>query len=416
MENDRNFLYSKIIFFTLSITLIIGFFFNEESSGSGGFIADFNNTWEYVEVLKESFFVLPSKWVAHTPLHFIIISKVYMLIESKYLIRLIFCLISILIPFLFYLCLKVNYPNEKKEHLLTLASLTFLFPSFRSGAIWANDHITALFFFLLFLIFFLKWRKDSNFKSLTTNIYLQIIFLALAVYTRQYYVLIYIYCMYIYFRKLSLFNFVKLSFIIFILAIPGFFLIFFDPFILKVTFDTKLYNTVLISSSILSFYLIPIFFIVLFLNKEKFQFEKNKQLMFILISVSIVLLMSAFFNYNHKIGGGYFLKLSYLLANNNILFLITSTIGFVLLFNLVREDNDNILIIFLLIFGFSAYMIFQKYFEPMFFFILFLMIKSNITKIFLKNIKNIYFLFFYLGIYLVTAIINDVYKITKTVL
>ena len=207
-----------------------------------------------------------------------------------------------------------------------------------------------------------------------------------------------------------------MSFIIFILAIPGFFLIFFDPFILKVTFDTKLYNTVLISSSILSFYLIPIFFIVLFLNKEKFQFEKNKQLMFILISVSIVLLMSAFFNYNHKIGGGYFLKLSYLLANNNILFLITSTIGFVLLFNLVREDNDNILIIFLLIFGFSAYMIFQKYFEPMFFFILFLMIKSNITKIFIKNIKNIYFLFFYLFIYLVTAIINDVYKITKTVL
>ena len=192
MSSDRNFLYSKIIFYSLSVTLLIGFFFNEESSGSGGFIADFNNTWEYVEVLKESFFVIPSKWVAHTPLHFIIISKVYMLVESKYLIRLIFCLISILIPFLFYLCLKVNYPSEKKEHLLILASLTFLFPSFRSGAIWANDHITALFFFLLFLIFFSKWRKDSNFKSLTANLYLQIIFLALAVYTRQYYVLIYI--------------------------------------------------------------------------------------------------------------------------------------------------------------------------------------------------------------------------------
>tara|TARA_B110001454_G_C12455242_1_gene323775 strand:- start:42 stop:527 length:486 start_codon:yes stop_codon:yes gene_type:complete len=160
----------------------------------------------------------------------------------------------------------------------------------------------------------------------------------------------------------------------------------------------------------------PIFFIVLFLNKEKFKFKKNKQLIFILISVSIVLSMSAFFNYNYKIGGGYFLKISYLLANNNILFLITSIIGFVLLFNLAWEDFDNILIIFLLIFGFSAYMIFQKYFEPMFFFILFLMIRSNITKIFLKNIKNIYFLSFYLFIYLVTAIINDVYKITKTVL
>ena len=121
-------------------------------------------------------------------------------------------------------------------------------------------------------------------------------------------------------------------------------------------------------------------------------------------------------NYNHRIGGGYFLKLSYLLTNNEVLFLISSAIGLVLLFNLAKESNDNILLICLLIFGFSAHMIFQKYFEPMFFFIFFLMIKSSIPKIFLNNIKNVYFLFFYLGIYLVTAIINDVYKITKTVL
>ena len=187
MESNKNLFYSRIVFFLLSITLIIGFFFNEDSAGSGGFIADFNNTWGYVEVLKESFFVLPSKWVMHTPLHFIILSKAYMLIENQYLIRLTFCIISILLPFLFYLCLKINYPNENKNNLLTLASLTFLLPSFRAGAIWANDHITALFFFLLFLIFFLKWIKKSNFEKLTGNIYLQLIFLALAVYTRQYY-------------------------------------------------------------------------------------------------------------------------------------------------------------------------------------------------------------------------------------
>ena len=416
MESDRNSPYSKIIFFVLSITLIIGFFFNEDSSGSGGFIADFNNTWDYVEVLKKSFFVLPSQWVVHTPLHFIIISKVYILIENKYFIRLIFCIISILIPFLFYLCLKTNYPDENKNNLLTLASLTFLFPSFRSGAIWANDHITALFFFLLFLIFFLKWNKESNFQALTGNTYLQLIFLALAVYTRQYYVLIYIYCMYVYFKKFSLFNFLKISLIVFIFAIPGFFLIFFDPILLKVTFDTKLYNTVLISSSILSFYLIPIFFITLLLNREKFAIKKKQQLLFILVSIIIILSLSIFFNYNHRIGGGYFLKLSYLLTNNEVLFLISSAIGLVLLFNLAKESNDNILLICLLIFGFSAHMIFQKYFEPMFFFIFFLMIKSSIPKIFLQNIKNVYFLFFYLGIYLVTAIINDVYKITKTVL
>ena len=416
MENSKNLFYGKITFFLLSITLIVGFFFNEDSSGSGGFIADFNNTWGYVEALREKLFVLPSKWVVHTPLHFIILSKIYMLIENQYFIRLLFCIFSILLPFLFYVCLKINYPNEDKNNLLILASLTFLFPSFRSGAIWANDHITALFFFMLFLIFFLKWNKKSNFEKLNGNVYLQITFLALAVYTRQYYALIYIFVMYMYFKKFSLLNFLKLSFIVFILAIPGFFLIYFDPALLKVTFDTKLQNTVLISSSILSFYLMPVFFAVLFLNKERPLIEKKQQFLFILFAVIIVLLLSFFFNYNHKVGGGYFIKLSYLVFNNEILFLISSAIGLVLLFNLSKENNDNILLIGLLIFGFSAFMIFQKYFEPMFFFIFFLMIQSNIPKIFLKNIKNIYFLFFYLSVYLVTAIINDIYKITKTVL
>ena len=116
MESIKNLFFGKITFFLLSITLIIGFFFNEDSSGSGGFVEDFNSTWGYVEALKESFFVLPSKWVVHTPLHFIILSKAYMLIENQYLIRLTFCIISILMPFLFYLCLKINYPNLNKMY------------------------------------------------------------------------------------------------------------------------------------------------------------------------------------------------------------------------------------------------------------------------------------------------------------
>ena len=316
-------LLNKSIYLLLSLSLFIGFYFGEDSSGSGGHIADFNNTWGYVEALKSSLFVLPSKWALHTPLHYIILSKAYIFIESKYFIRIIFCIFSISLPFLFYLCLKINYPDINKNNLLTLAFLIFLFPSFRSGAIWANSHITALFFLLLFLIFFLKWIKGSNFKELNTSIYLQLIFLALAVYTRQYYVLIYIYCMYIYFKKFSLINFIKLSFIVFILAIPGFFLIYFDPTLLSVTFDTKLYNTVLISSSILSFYLIPIFFIIIFFNKKEHQINKKQQYLFIFISIIIVLMLSIFFDYNYKLGGGYFIKLSYLLTNNNILFLIS---------------------------------------------------------------------------------------------
>ena len=224
------------------------------------------------------------------------------------------------------------------------------------------------------------------------------------------------YCMYIYFNKLNLFNFLKLSSIIFFLAIPGFLLVYFDPFLVKTTWDSKFYNSVLINSSILSFYLIPIFFAILFLSREKFIFKKNQQISLFLVSVVIVVFLSILFDYNFKLGGGYFLKLSYLILNNNILFLVSSVIGLIILFNLGLEHRDNILLIFLLIFGFTAYMIFQKYFEPMFFFIFFLMIKSKTQNIFLRDIKNIYFLFLYFALYLTSAIINNVYQITKTVL
>ena len=153
MKSDLEQYSGKIIFALLSATLLIGLYFNEVSAGSGGCIADFENTWAYVEVLKESIFVLPwgdNHYVGHPPLHFIILSKIYILIDDKYLIRLIFCIISILMPLLFYVCLKINYPNVNKNNLLVLASLVFLFPSFRAGAIWGANHITALFFFFYF--------------------------------------------------------------------------------------------------------------------------------------------------------------------------------------------------------------------------------------------------------------------------
>ena len=42
----------KIIFFILSISLFLGLYLNEDSSG-GGSSSDFNQTWQYVLNLKE---------------------------------------------------------------------------------------------------------------------------------------------------------------------------------------------------------------------------------------------------------------------------------------------------------------------------------------------------------------------------
>ena len=82
---------------------------------------------------------------------------------------------------------------------------------------------------------------------------------------------------------------------------------------------------------------------------------------------------------------------------------------------LIFKENKNSLILFLLlIFGFSSYQIFQKYFEPMLIILLFSIIEFSKIKLILKNYKNIILFQSYFVVYLISAIINDIFKITKT--
>ena len=101
-----------------------------------------------------------------------------------------------------------------------------------------------------------------------------------------------------------------------------------------------------------------------------------------------------------------------MIFKNNFLFYLTSIIGFILLSYLSIEDKNNFILIVILLIGFSAYMIFQKYFEPMFFFIFFLIFNSKLAPEFLKNYKNLLYLYIYVFFYFTSAIINDFLSIT----
>jgi len=65
-----------------------------------------------------------------------------------------------------------------------------------------------------------------------------------------------------YFLKLSFKEFIKVSLIIFIFALPGFFIAFSLPKTLTLSFYLNLANSLIVNTSIISFYLIPIFFII----------------------------------------------------------------------------------------------------------------------------------------------------------
>ena len=365
-------IFSIITFLVFASSLFIGFYLNETISGSGS-KSDFYYTWNYVLQLQENILSDPYEWTVHTPLHYIILSKLNLIFNNQELVRFLTCTSAMLVPYLFYINLKLRFPKIEKKTLFIFSLSIYLYPSFRYSAIWANDHITGLIFFLLSIYFYFKWIEIKS-SSLNRHLVLSTFSLALAVYTRQYYALIFVYFLFIFFQKLKFSEFLKISFLIFIFSLPGFWLIFNFPSLLKTTYTTKFHNTLLINFSILSFYFLP-FFLVFYLNmKKNFLFDKKYRYSLLVALTSTIFLIVIGFDYFtiSNAGGGFFLKISYIFFNNPYFFYLTSLFGLFCITVISIEDKKNIIMFLLLIFGFSGFVIYQKYFEPIF---------SNIKRI-----------------------------------
>ena len=306
-------LLNKFLYLLLSLSLFIGFYFGEDSSGSGGYIADFNNTWQLVLNFQKSLFIDFTEWIIIFPLHYIILSKIQTLVNDKYLLRLLYCSISLIIPYLFYVCLKNKFEKEDKNLLYLFSLIIFLLPSFRSGEIWANSQITGLIFFLLSLLFFTKWIKKKDFNNINLDLFLQIVFMSLAVYTRQLYAIVFLYFVFLYYKKLKFKTFFLSSIIIFLFALPGIFLVLNFPNTVSsiIDNDIRYYNSILVDSSILSFYLIPIYFSLFFDKKINLNFKNKKIIITSFFLLITVLILSQYFNYNFRLGGGFFFKTVY---------------------------------------------------------------------------------------------------------
>ncbi len=405
---------SILIFLILSISVLLGFYFNEDGSG-GGAQNDFNETWPYILNLKNDIFYHYLNWEnIHLPLHYILISFLYRIIENVEIIRFIFCLASLSLPLIFYKCLIRKFDNLDKNNLFIFACSILLLPTFRYTAIWTNVQITAQIFFLISIYFYLTWLKEND-NKIDKNLILQNLFLALSVYTRQDYAIYHLFFMIIYFQKLNFNDFVKLAIFILVLATPGIIFILDQQSVLNIKFTSKLQNFLLVNSSIMSFYLIPIFFLVA-INKIEF-FKKDLKFFiysFLLFTI-LVFILSFKFDYNYILGGGFILKLSLILFNSNYLFYLSCIIGLVLLSYLSKISINNSILILLVIFGYGADIVYQKYFEPIFIFLLFLLMNSNIFQEFLKSKKNILLLLIFNLIYSMSAVMNQIFLFSRNI-
>ena len=405
------------LYLIFSISLFVGFYLGEDTAGHGQSVIDFNDTWPVISDPSKYFHILPGATTPvdfKFPLHYYISSLIFKVVQKQEIFRLIFISISIFTPLIFFRCLSEKYKNFDINNLFLFSLILFILPSFRTAAIWPNTQITALIFFLVSLFYFIKWENRKNFNKINKNIILSLIFISLAVYTRQLYAIIYVYYLFIIFLRCKFDYLFKILLITLALSLPGFYIIFFKNIgTATLLFNIKFQNSLLINPSILAFYLMPFFLILSLNNINYIKFDFRKDLTYLLIGLLVVVISLNLFNYNIKIGGGFFLKLSLVLFDNLYFFTLTSILGYLMIFKICKENILNIIIFLLLILVFTSKYILMKYFEPMFIIILFLLIKSKMPSEFLLKRKNIYFFFTYFFIYFISAYINDIFQITK---
>ena len=393
------------VFLLLIFSLFISSYFGENSSGGSKldnqitrqFIDNF-----YLGIFNGLEYFIDSNQV-QSPFFYIIISFLEKTLGVNS-IKLIYILISSLIPFIFYVALKKKFPKVFKSYLFFFSLIIFLSPYFRSSSVWITTDNFALLFFILSINKYLSYQKTQSIKK----IIICLTYLSIATYTRQYYVIFFIF----YFIKFfSFLNFKK------ILGILSYLSILFLPYLIyyylflsknfinfeldnnqKTIFSFSIFSNIFVFLSLYFFYTLPFYFS----SFNKIISINNKKISIILILLIVFLIISFFDPVNFTLyGGGIFYKISTILGYD-IFFYISVYFGLILL--LLNLNFNNFIIYICIIFLFPVALIYQKYFDPLLILVLTTITTGGqLNEIIEKNKLNLITLFLYFGIFLIAS-------------
>ena len=416
----KNYLF--IIFY---LTILIGFYFNEDLLG--GAKHDYLFHIRFVELFSKDFiegikiYGYEDYLVRNSPIFYIILSQLNKLVGLE-TIRLINSISSLLLVIIFYRCLKIKFKTTNNEILKILSCIIFLSPTVRSHAIWPYPIMWGLIFFTTSVYYFLKFKNIKIREN--KYFYISIIFLVISSYIHISFSVFAIYY-FIYFFKNNKFNFSFIKFVIFIfiISIPAIWFVFFregiyffkGPEGFEMTyFDIfNIFNKIAIISTIMFFYLIPFFD-----NKLIFKDIKKFTIAEILSVILIFTLCLIFFNYPYtgSFGGGYFFKLSNLILSNNILFHLFFLITLLIFIKIFEYNFYNFLLIFILLICYNLqFTIYIKYYDPLLFILFFSLFEIQIVNRFLKKSNFLYRIYFFsFSIYFIFLFknnINDIFSL-----
>ena len=403
-----NFRKEFLLFLLLYFSLLVGFIFNEDSTGGSynDFVGRIHQTEFFLKDFWSVLYNYDSYGDRHSPIQFFIFTFLKKINIEWSTIRFVNLHLMLLCILFFYKILELKFSAIDKKFLLLIPFIFFLSPSFRSLSIWPDSRLIGFFFFILSTYFFIKSEKHKD----LSYVYLNVFFVALASYFSLNFSLFSIYFFYKFYLRFKFSH--NLYFILIlniILALPAFYYI----FILKIFFmfsagtpgvnseeilslQLNIFNKILIISSIIFFYFIPFV-----LSKNVEIIVKKIKLSEFLFVVILFIVCIFYFNYQVEFtGGGIFFKFSNIILKNNYFFLLISFISLIYFFLFCKKNFNNFLIFILLLLSNPQLTIYHKYFDPLVFFLIFSLLNIDFKENFF-NKKNFSILYVYYSIFLV---------------
>tara|TARA_Y100001970_G_scaffold293563_1_gene441212 strand:- start:38 stop:1336 length:1299 start_codon:yes stop_codon:yes gene_type:complete len=415
----NNRLISFFLIFISIFSFFLGFYFNENSAGAGSYNGDILTVWKNLQIFLSNDLISSIEHkeyiTSRTPIVYLfheIFNPLTHDIESFRLSVLIF---SLLIPILFFYCLKQKFVKEDNLLLLLISSTILLSPYFRTSAYWGLEENFGIAFLLLSFLFLNNFLNCEEKKK--NKIHIDLIaltfFSSCSLYFDQKLIFIPLICLFKVLSSDKLFKFKFLSiFYYFLFSLPYFYLIMLWGGLIPSALleGRKLGNEVFLEhigylSTIIAFYLLP-----LLLFKGKYlaslleDFFKNKQNYYLIFLFGIYLFyMIGFYDFENQLsaGKGFIHKISLILFSENIFRMIFVYFSFfaswiIILIYFENKLYDILILFYLFILSIFLWPMFQEYFDPL---ILLLVFTFFTSKVYI-NYKNSIILFVYLSVFL----------------
>ena len=399
MTNNKNFILGLSIIITSYFIFFLGFIFDENSSGGGRI--DFEHTLSTINVFKEGILnaLSDTRYESSRPPLFAILNILNPFNYSDNSLRISNLVFNSLIPIFFYILIK-KQNNFNKYVALTVTSLVLLSPYFRTTSYWVlEENLPFLFFFITLIIL---PRKKVSYK----NIILVAFFSSLSVYSDQKFIFLSLFT-YLYFLRFknNFKDFIYISLVYFLTAIPYFYLVYLwngiTPPQASFRFNLVLENISYIAS-IINFYFIPLFLFLLLDNQLTSVIKNIKKKDFLVLILIVILNIILLPNFSSLWGNGVISKVSYYLINIidvntyvvQIFYLIYNCFFNFFIYLILSKSIKNFFS-FLIIFVQSSYIqvVHQEYIDPLFYLLIFTYFEYDKIDMFKNKLVYIYFLF-----------------------